>query len=255
MKKEKLKNIFLRIEYLGTNYFGFQIQNKPKNKEPTVQEKIESALKRLFNREVKISFSSRTDRGVHAKAQGVNFKVNTNIPLSNIKKAFNSFLPEDIKIKKIKRVPLDFHSRYDAVSKLYRYIILNKKEESVFYHNLTWHIPYFLDLDRMKKAAKEISALRDFSLFAKKNSFSNPICGIKRITIKKRGSFIYIDIEANRFLRNMARNIVSLLVKVGLGKISLSDIKLILNKKTKYHNSPAPAQGLYLLKIKYKIPL
>ncbi|MCD6584076.1 MAG: tRNA pseudouridine(38-40) synthase TruA, partial [Candidatus Omnitrophica bacterium] len=117
-----VKNIFLEIEYDGTNYFGWQIQSKEKKaKGRTIQEKIQQALEKLFNRKVKINYAGRTDRGVHAYSQCINFKIDTNIPLKNIRLALNSFLPSDISIKRIKKVPLDFHARFNAKSKIYRY--------------------------------------------------------------------------------------------------------------------------------------
>ncbi|MCM8787402.1 MAG: tRNA pseudouridine(38-40) synthase TruA [Candidatus Omnitrophica bacterium] len=246
------KNIFLTVEYVGTNYFGFQLQNKKEKKEPTVQECIEVALKRLFNKKIRIIYASRTDRGVHAKEQAINFKADTNIPLKNIKKALNTFLPKDIYVKKIKKVPLDFHSRFFAKSKVYRYIILNRKEPTVFMGNLSWHIGEPLDIEAMKKVSLLLIGKKDFSIFAKEaKNYKNCIREIKNILIKKQNSFIYIDIEADAFLRNMARNIVGFLVNVGKGRIKVTDAVYILEKKFKYLNKPAPACGLYLQKVKY----
>jgi tRNA pseudouridine38-40 synthase len=245
------KNILCEVEYVGSNYFGFQIQNK-KKKEITVQEVIEDALEKLFSKKIRINYASRTDRGVHAFGQVINFKIDTKIPLSNIKNALNSFLPPDVKIKKIKKVPLEFHSRYNAFSKIYRYLILNKKQPSVFHQKFFWQIREKLDIDMMKKGAKKIKGKRDFSLFAKQSSnYKNCVREIKDIEIKKRGSLIIIDIEADGFLRNMARNIVSFLVRLGKKEIDLKEIDKILKKEKKYTNFPAPACGLYLLKVKY----
>jgi len=245
------KNIFLEIEYLGTNYFGFQIQNK-KKKEITVQEVLEKALKNLFRSDIRIIYSSRTDRGVHARAQAVNFKVLTKIPLLNIKTAINSLLPSDIRVKRVKEVSLDFHSRFSAKSKVYRYTILNKKELSVFWKDFCWHVKDDIDIDLMKKSSQKLIGNRDFSLFAKEAKiYKNCQRNLKKIEIKKRGSFIYIDIEAQGFLRNMARNIVSFLIRVGIKEISFKDISLILNKRMPYINRPAPASGLCLSRVKY----
>ncbi|MFH1901651.1 MAG: tRNA pseudouridine(38-40) synthase TruA [Candidatus Omnitrophota bacterium] len=247
-----LKNIFCEVEYVGTDYFGFQVQNKKGKREITVQEVFETALERLFKEKIKIDYASRTDRGVHAKRQGVNFKVDTRIPLQNIERALNSFLPPDIRIKKIKGVPFDFHSRFWANSKIYRYVIFNRKNPSVFCQNFSWHIDKSLNLENAKRASKRLIGKYDFSLFAKEaKRYQSCIREIKDISFKKKNSFIYIDIEADGFLRHMARNIVSFLVKVAQEKISLKDIPLILERKISYTNKPAPARGLYLLKVKY----
>jgi len=246
------KNILLIVEYDGTNYFGFQLQAKKGKKEITIQEVIEIALYRLFNKKIRILYASRTDKGVHAKGQVVSFKIDTKIPLKNIKNALNSFLPEDIRIKNIKLADYDFNPRFSAKSKIYRYVILNKKEPDVFYRNYSWHIEKKLSLDLIKKASIKIIGKRDFSIFAKEpKTYKNTIRHIKNIWIKKRGSFIYIDIEADGFLRNMARNIVSFLVRVGKKDIEISKIPLILKKTITYTNKPAPSSGLYLLKVNF----
>lgn len=254
-KRDTLKNILLELEYVGTNYFGFQIQNNNKKGETvaTIQKELEDALEKLFRRKIKIIYASRTDRGVHAKMQVVNFYVNTTIPLLNIKKALNSFLPPDIKIKKIKSVGHGFHSRYSVRTKIYRYVILNKKEADVFSYNLSWHISEKLDLVRMVKSTKFLVGEKDFSLFVKGAScYKNRVRKITNISIKKRGCFVFIDIEGVGFMRYMVRNMVKFIVDVGLKKVLIKDIKDIVNGKMKYNlRIPAPASGLYLYRIKY----
>ena len=203
------KNILLKVEYLGTRYFGFQLQDKIGKREISVQQVIERALRRLFRQKVRITYSSRTDRGVHAYGQVVNFKTDKKIPLKNIKSGLNAFLPDDIRVKSARFAPFNFHARFSAKSKIYRYVILNKKEPTVFRQNLSWHIAKPLDCNTMQKIAVKIIGKKDFSLFAKEaNSYKDCIREIKAIAIKKRGSFVYVDIEASGFLRNMARNIV-----------------------------------------------
>ena len=246
------KNIFLEVEYLGTNYFGFQVQTKAKHQN-TIQAEIEKALFKLFRRKIRIAFAGRTDRGVHARSQVVNFKVESKIPLSNIKKALNSFLPYDIRVKGAKKVPLDFHARFSAKSKIYRYLILCKKEPSVFWNDFAWHIDFPLNLETMQGLSKKIIGKRDFYTFAKEaKKYKDCIRNIKDISIKKKGNLIYIDIEANGFLRNMARNIVSFLVKVGDGKLTPKTAEAILKREIAYSNKPAPACGLYLLRVEYE---
>lgn len=247
-----MKNIFLEIEYLGINYFGFQIQERRKKAEDTIQGVLEGALKKLFKQEIRVISAGRTDKGVHAKGQVVNFKVNTQIPLKNMKRALNSFLPPDIRIKKIKRVSFDFHARFWAKSKIYRYIIFCRNAPSVFWKDFAWHIDKPLNLQNMEKASIELIGRKDFSLFAKEaKKYKDCTREIKDISLKKRGSFIYISVEANGFLRNMVRNIVSFLVKTGRGEIAPGDLPLILKQKIPYVNKPAPACGLYLCKVKY----
>ncbi|MDD4955593.1 MAG: tRNA pseudouridine(38-40) synthase TruA [Candidatus Omnitrophica bacterium] len=246
------KNICLKVEYLGTNYYGFQLQDKTGKREITVQEVLEKAIKKLFKQKIRIAYASRTDRGVHAKGQVVNFKVSTVIPLRNIKKALNTFLPPDIRVKKVKIVKDDFHARFKAKSKIYRYIILNKPEPTVFQSNFSWHIAKPLDIPKMLRISKKIKGIKDFSIFAKEASaYETCIRHLMDISIKKTGSFVNIDLEASGFLRNMARNITAFLVKVGRKDISVKEALLILNKKKPYSNKPAPAHGLCLVRVKY----
>jgi len=247
-----MKAIFLEVEYLGTHYFGFQIQNRHSLKEITVQAVLEKALKKLFNQDIRIDYTSRTDAGVHAKTQGVSFCVDTNIPLNNIKRALNSFLPWDIKIIKIKEYPAPWRVRYCVKSKIYRYTICNTKEQSVFDYQFSWHVKKPLNLAAMKKIAPHLIGKKDFSRFAKKSDhYRSCVRDVKKIVIKKSNKFIFIDIEADGFLHNMVRNIVNFLVECGLNEITRKEALAILADKKDYHCKPALARGLCLTKVFY----
>ena len=247
-----VKNILLELEYIGSNYFGFQTQGKEIEGQVTIQGVLEEALAKLFRQRIRVAASGRTDRGVHARAQIVNFKVNTKIPLLNIKTALNTFLPFDIRIKKVKKVPESFHARFSVKSKIYRYIIFQRREDSVFWKNFAWHLSTPLDLGRMIKAAERLIGKRDLSLFAKEaKSYKDCKRKVKNIAIRKRANLIVIDIEAEGFLRSMARNMVSFLVRVSEAETSLKDISLIFKRKIPYINRPAPPGGLYLYKVIY----
>jgi tRNA pseudouridine38-40 synthase len=245
-------NILLDLEYIGSNYFGFQVQKKRAKAEPTIQGAVEEALGKLFRRKVRITASGRTDRGVHAISQPVNFKIKTGISPTNIKAALNRFLPVDIRVKRVRVVADNFHARFSAKSKIYRYVILQAKEPSVFTRSFCWCVPDKLNLTRMRKAAARLTGRKNFAFFAREAK-RYPDCRrtIKRITITKKAEFVYIDIEADGFLRSMARNIVSFLSRASFGNIPSRDIPLIFQGKTSYVNKPAPASGLYLFKVKY----
>jgi len=260
---DMLKNILIELEYDGANYFGWQIQNVKKKakaevkvedkKLRTVQEEVEKAIEKLFNKKIRVVYSGRTDRGVHAKSQCVNFKVNTRITLKSIKNALNAFLPDDIRVKKVKFVPLNFHARFSAKSKVYRYIIMNRKEPSVFLNRYVWHLPQNIDIERMRKASSYLKGEKNFSCFAKESSkYKSCVRKMLGIAIKKNGKYIYIDMEASGFLRNMARNIVSFLVMAGMGRILQKDIRGIIKGKIRYISNPAPPGGLYLMKVNYE---
>ncbi|MCF7871004.1 MAG: tRNA pseudouridine(38-40) synthase TruA [Candidatus Omnitrophica bacterium] len=247
------RNVFLEIEYIGTNYFGFQVQRKENQKEITIQSVLENLLSSFFQQPIKITASGRTDRGVHAKAHPLNFKIDTKIPLENIKKPLNKRLPDDIRIKRVKEVPWDFHSRFMAKSKIYSYMIYNHKEPSLFWHNFSWFLPDQLDLVLMREAAKKITGKRSFYCFAKDaKKYKSCIRDLKNLTIIKKRGFIYINLKADGFLRQMARNIVSFLVEAGGGKIETGQIDKILSQEKRFMKKPAPARGLYLKKVNYK---
>tara|TARA_B100000315_G_scaffold245344_1_gene271101 strand:- start:244 stop:990 length:747 start_codon:yes stop_codon:yes gene_type:complete len=246
------RNIFLEIEYLGSNYFGFQIQEKRTPAQNTVQAQLEKAIYKLFKEKIRIAYAGRTDRGVHAKAFAVNFKVDSKIPLKSIKKVLNDFLPPDIRVKKVKRVSIQFHARFSAKSKIYRYIIYCGSNYSVFNCGFVWHIATELNLSKLRSGAKKLIGKKNFFVFAKEaKKYKDCIRDLMDIRVRKYGNYIYIDIKANGFLRNMARNIVTFLVKVAKEEVLIKDISAILKQKKSYVNKPAPACGLYFYKVYY----
>lgn len=254
-----MRNILLKIEYIGTNYRGWQTQkkNKPKKNSKTelvtIQETIEKILRRILQEDISLICSGRTDAGVHAKEQCVNFKTNSEISLNKLKKALNSLLPNDIIIKSAKRVRANFHARYDAKSKIYRYLILNRGHGSVFMRETALHLYRPLAIEPMRRAAKILKGRHDFKSFQATDKVEkNSIRTIKAISVKKRGNLIMIDIEADGFLWNMVRNIVGTLLEIGRGKIKEASIKKILRAKMrKYAGPTAPARGLCLLRVVY----
>lgn len=257
-----MRNIKLTIEYDGTNYSGWQIQRKaparPKSgrqnvKRKTIQETIEKALTKILCEKTRLTVSGRTDSGVHAKGQVANFKTNSNLSPQTILRALNANLPGDIAIKDATEVERDFHSRFSAKSKVYRYAILNSAQRSPL-ARFCWHfIPYKLNFSLMKKEARVLLGRHDFKSFqAKDKKECDSIRTIKRIDLTKKGAFIYIDIEADGFLYNMVRNIVGTLIEIGRGKLPAGSMAKILKKKNRLFAGPtAPARGLCLLKVKY----
>ncbi len=247
-----VKNLLLVLEYDGTNYYGWQRQTKTNL--PSIQAETEKALAKLFKQDIKITGSGRTDKGVHAKNQTANFTVKTRIPLKNIKTALNSFLPEDIRVKDIKTVPLNFHSRYSVKTKVYRYVIFNSKNPDIFLRSYSWHIPQKLNLAIMRKIAETIKKTKDFKAFVNcPKGIKNFQRKIYKISIRKQSRFIHIDIEADGFLRGMARNIVKILVSAGKGEITEKQTKQAIKSQDRAKiGKSAPAKGLYLYKVKYR---
>ncbi|MFC1704544.1 tRNA pseudouridine(38-40) synthase TruA [Candidatus Omnitrophota bacterium] len=247
-----MRNIKITIQYQGTQYNGWQTQRKsPKIK--TIQSVIEKALFRITHEKVSLIGSGRTDSGAHALGQVANFKTNSPMSLGYLMRALNAILPEDIAIRRIQEVDLDFHARFDAQSKIYRYCVLNGLEKSVFNRDYYYKCLYTLDLDLMRKEAQALIGKRDFKSFqaADKKEHSS-VRSIKILTIAKKGNFINFDIEAEGFLYKMVRNIVGTLLDIGRGRLEKGSMKRILNRKNrKFAGSTVPAKGLTLLKVKY----
>lgn len=261
-----MPNIKLEIEYDGTNYAGWQIQNSHKSqgtghKLRTIQETIEWTLQKILQEKVKVIASGRTDSGVHALAQAANFRTKSKLSLLKIQKALNSLLPGDISIKKIKEVKESFHSRYQVKTKTYRYIIHNDRFPSVFLTRFSWHIPYKLDIKLMRQEAKTLIGTHSFKSFcASGSTVKTTTRTIQNIAIKTIGYTLYairyaliiIDIEADGFLYNMVRNIAGTLVEIGRGRLAKGSLKRILQAKDRRLAGPtAPPQGLFLRRVKY----
>lgn len=244
-----MKNIKLTIEYEGTNYSGWQIQENA----ITIQEKIEEALEKLIGDKVKLIGSGRTDGRVHALGQVANFLTNSNIPGDRYKYALKQLLPEDITIIDSEEVDINFHARFDAIKKRYKYLIYNGEMPRALYRNFSYHVPYDIDIKKMIEASKYFYGTHDFAAFMATNSDVNTtVRTIYNISIVKKEDLIEITIEGNSFLRNMVRIIVGTLLFVGLGKIEVADIPQIIKEGKREKAGPtAPPQGLYLEKVFY----
>lgn len=247
-------NYKLTIEYEGTNYHGWQRQ---KNK-ITVQETIEKNLKRIFNEKIDIVGQGRIDAGAHALCQVANFKVEKDFNPLDLKRALNSLLFPDIRIKDVEFVDDEFHARYSAKARYYRYIIYNN-ESSVWLRKFAYFYHYKLNIKKMREGAKYLIGRYDFSPFQSSGSpVKNPIRTIKLIEIEKedlsfltKETVIRFDIKANAFLYKMVRNIVVTLLEIGRGKIQPAEIREILNRRKNKKGRTVPAHGLHLVDVEY----
>ncbi len=238
------------IEYDGTAFSGWQVQNGV----PTVQGAIEKVLLRLTRKKLRVAASGRTDAGVHALGQVAAFTVNTSLSVQQLFSALNSLLPADIVIRALEVVPDSFHPRYDAISKIYRYRILNRSLPDAIGRHYAWHLRRPLDTEAMQRAADHLVGLHDFTSFEGAGSprKSSVRQVMKAALSRKKSGFLVFDIEANGFLRFMVRNIVGTLVEVGLSKWSPENVKQILAAKDRTLAGPtAPPQGLFLVQVKY----
>lgn len=249
-----MPNFKLEIEYDGANYCGWQKQvpGAPKHK-ASIQGSIEKALRRILQEKVKLIASGRTDAGVHALAQVANFHTHSGISLERLQKALNSLLPQDIRIRKVQQAPDDFHSRYWAKSKQYRYTVLNRPFSSAFFRGSVYFCPYAIDVRLMQQEARILLGRHDFSAFEGSGRRSkNTVRSIRKIRVSKDKEFIHIDIEADGFLYNMARNIAGTLLEIGRGHFKAGSLKKILLSRDRKKAGPTAAPGgLCLVKVSY----
>jgi len=245
----KMHNVKLIIEYDGTNYHGWQSQINAR----TVQDVVQEAIRKLTGEQCNLIGSSRTDVGVHALGQVANFYTSSTIPPERFSYALNSILPDDIVIKQSEEVDTDFHSRYCAKGKKYRYLIYNCPQPSALMRNRAYHVPYELDLQLMHQAAVHFLGKHDFSSFrASGSSVKTSERTIFHVSLKKDENLISFEIAGDGFLYNMVRIIAGTLVDVGRGRIAPHDIPSIINSRNRDKaGKTAPPQGLYLVEVYY----
>jgi tRNA pseudouridine38-40 synthase len=249
-----MRNIKLTLEYDGTDFAGFQTQGKG---ERTVQETLESAVADLTGEAAGVLAAGRTDAGVHARGQVVNFRTGSRIPIERVPVALNGLLPRDIAVWRAEEVPLDFHARFCAKERTYIYLIWRAPNRSALWGRYSMHEPRPLDLVKIREAAGLLVGSRDFGAFA--NSGGEPGSTLVRdlhrldVRIIKSGRLIAIVASANAFLRAMVRNIVGALLAVGRQEVTVEELAEVARVSDRIGNPcpTAPAQGLCLLRVEY----
>ncbi|MDQ1334065.1 MAG: tRNA pseudouridine synthase [Thermodesulfobacteriota bacterium] len=244
------KNIRLILAYDGTRYHGWQRQENA----VTLQEVIEEKLRVMTGESHHVIASGRTDAGVHALNQVCNFLTRSSIPLQSLRNGLNSLLPDDMFIKDVAYVPLHFHSRYSARSKVYEYRILNSETPDIFHRNFLWQIHPPLNVEAMVVCLSHLMGSHDFSSFRSSGSGNiDPVRSVLKAEIHgPENGCLRIVIEADGFLRHMVRNIVGTAVEAGLGKMSPRRFKEIVSlKDRRLAGVKAPPQGLFLAEVKY----
>ena len=239
----------IKFSYDGTNFSGFQ---KQKGKR-TIEEELENALTKVNNgKDTKIVATGRTDKGVHALSQYGHVDIDVSITEYKLKRALNSNLPEDIHVISTKIVDDKFHARYDVKSKEYMYI-LNMDEYNPIERNYVYQYNYKLEIDSMKKAIKYFEGTKDFRAFVTENKDKNNcIRTITKTSIEVKNNKVYFRFIGDGFLRYQVRNMVGILLRVGQNKISPEIVdKIIESKDRTKSGKTAPAEGLYLVDVKY----
>jgi tRNA pseudouridine38-40 synthase len=244
-----LRNIKLTISYDGVDYYGWQSQPGKR----TIQEELEKAISNLVGFHVKVKAASRTDAGVSALGQVVNFAIDSPIPTERLTRAVTRRLPRDIEVLEAVEVDDSFEPSASAKSKLYRYTIFAGRKRNVLQSRNCWHRPGRLDIEAMKRAAEFLIGTKDFKSFAAAaDKRESSIRTVMQCRVVQEGKWIYIDIEADRFLYNMVRNIVGTLVEIGRGRWPVEKIDEILKAKDRTAAGPiAPPEGLCLMWVKY----
>lgn len=249
---ENLRNIKLVLEYDGSAFHGFQLQPK----HTSVQKVLERALARLCGKKTKISAASgRTDAGVHALHQVVNFKTQSPRTLNEIHKALNAILPDEIAVKSVEEMPEKFHARFDVRRKTYEYRIWNSRVRSPLLLGKVWHVPYALDVAKMKKGAALLCGTHDFRSFCTTDASKKDQDTTRTVysfDVIQEGNLILLRVSADGFLYRMVRNFAGALVDLGSGKISVSDLEKAFQAKDRREvGCMAPSDGLYLFDVSY----
>lgn len=246
-----MRNVRMDMQYDGTAYNGWQIQPGKQ----TIEAEVRAALTSLLGGErVSMIVAGRTDTGVHARQQVLNFHTRSTLSPNCILSGMNALLPMDISIKSVRDVPESFHARFDAVERHYRYRLLLGNPRLALLRHFVTHIHYPLDVDAMKHAAAHFVGRHDFSAFRSIHcGANNPVRDVIGATVTVRGRLLDVDLIANAFLRNMVRVIVGTLLKVGRGKMSPKQVSEILKGRDRTVAGPtAPPQGLTLWSVKYR---
>ena len=239
------------IEYIGTNFRGWQIQKKEKTVQGILQDKISKFLKE----KIIIYGAGRLDVGVHAKEQSAHFDCKCKIiNFDKFLKSINHFLSKDgVAILKIKKRNNNFHARFSAKMRVYNYIIINRVSGPVLDKNKGWHIIKNLDLKLMKKSAKKLIGTKDFSTFRKSSCRAkSPVKTMELVKIKSKKDKIEIELRSQSFLQQQVRSMVGCIKYVGEKKWTLKKFVDVMNSKKRILCAPpAPPQGLYLTRVIY----
>jgi len=240
----------LTIAYRGTDFAGWQIQPGKR----TVQQCLEEAVEKLWGEKISVQGSGRTDTGVHAHGQVASFNARRLHNATVLLRALNANLPLDVRVVKCRLVSPAFHARFDAKGKTYRYLIWNHIVQDPFTLDTHYHMPRDLDLAAMRKAARLLVGRHDFASFTSNPGYEREttIRTMKRATVVRDGHALVFHFTADGFLYRMVRNLVGALVKVGKGKITVTEFARIFREcRRSAAPETAPACGLCLMSVRY----
>lgn len=243
--------VALCIEYNGSGFNGWQTQKSPNTS--TIQETLERVLAEVADHDLSLICAGRTDAGVHATGQVVHFDYLNNRPEAAWVRGGNSQLPPQVSIRWAKQVPLDFHARFSATARRYRYIIYNSPVKPAILSGLVTHHCPVLDAECMHAAGQYLLGEKDFSSFrGAACQSSTPMRNVTAVSVARQGDFVILEIEANAFLLHMVRNIAGVLMDIGARRkpVEWAGELLALRDRTQGGVTSAP-NGLYLVKVTY----
>jgi tRNA pseudouridine38-40 synthase len=245
----EVRNIRLTLQYDGTDFHGFQRQVGV----PTIQEAVEQKLERITGAPTAVVGAGRTDAGVHATGQVINFRTEGAIPTERVCMALNSLPPYSIVARGAREVEPEFHARFDATSRSYRYVIL-RGDPSPFLRRYAWRVTVPLDVAQMREAAGALVGRFDFAAFCAAGAeVRSTVREIRELRIAERGRLLWIDVTADGFLHSMVRIIVGTLVEIGSGARPARAMAEIRDGRDRGAAGPtAPPHGLYLTRVRYE---
>lgn len=244
-----MPTIKLTLEYDGTTYAGWQRQPYL----PTIQAAVETAIFGVTQITVPVIGAGRTDSGVHALGQVASFRINRDMSPREWMRALNAHLPESIVVRSVELMPDSFHARHSAKGKLYEYRILNRPERPAVERDYCWHVYHPLNDAAMNRAGKTLIGSHDFSSFqTQPTENEDPFCRLQRLAVIREGTWLRVEVYADRFLKQMVRSIVGTLVEVGLNKRPSDSLRTILDAHDRSAaGKTAPSQGLFLMRVDY----
>jgi tRNA pseudouridine38-40 synthase len=246
-----VRNVRLVLEYDGTAYAGWQVQENA----PTIQGALEAALATLLKVPTRVTGSGRTDAGVHALGQVANFYTEARVPLRGFVHGVNALLPRDIAVRRAEEMPPGFDARRSAKGKTYQYFLHLGPTPSAFARRTSWRVCPPPDLTAMGRAAAHVVGTRDFGAFrAAGCDAAHAVREIQELCVTRRGEFAEIAVRGTAFLRHMVRIMVGTLVEVGLGRRDPDSLPALLATGDRGEAGPtAPPQGLFLAEVRYDV--
>lgn len=242
-----MRTLVLKIEYDGTDFLGWQLQPEGR----TVQGVLEEAMRTILQADLRATAAGRTDAGVHAAGQVVHFRTDSDMEMDRLRKGLNGVLPADVRVLEAAQTADDFHARFSAVGRRYRYRIIRRA--SAMRRHYAWHVTYPLDLDAMRRACAPLEGGHDFTSFCQAASTAEgTVCEVRELDWAVEEDELHLHIEANRFLHHMVRTIVGTAVDIGRGRWAESVMKEMLEAKDRRAaGANAPAHGLCLEAVRY----